>query len=203
MTRRKKRKRRLYLGGIVAGVVSFLVASIVLVCVIIFFITADKGLGRALRPTEYDAYVQQYSQEYNLDENLVYAVIKTESNFNPNAGSHAGALGLMQIMPETFEWLQNYTDGYVQYGTEYLYDPEINIKYGCIFLRFLLDRYDVEATAVAAYNAGFGAVDQWLSDSEYSTDGETLDYIPYPETSAYVEKVENAKYYYEINADNE
>lgn len=203
MTRRKRQKRKLYLGGIVAGLISLIVASVVLIVVILIFITADKGLGKALRPTEYDTYVQKYSQEYNLDENLVYAVIKTESNFNPKANSRVGAMGLMQIMPETFEWLQNYSDGYVQYGTEYLYEPEINIKYGCIFLRFLLDRYDVESSAVAAYNAGFGAVDNWLADSQYSEDGETLYYIPYPETSAYVEKVENAKYYYEINADNE
>lgn len=203
MSVRKGRKRKLYLGGIVAGLISLIVASVVLVFVIVLFVTADKGLGKALRPNQYDAYVQQYSKEYNLDENLVYAVIKAESNFNPDAESRVGAMGLMQIMPETFEWLQNYADGYVQYDTLSLFEPEINIKYGCIFLQFLLERYSSESTAVAAYNAGFGAVDRWLLDSEYSTDGETLYYIPYPETSAYVEKVENAKYYYEINADNE
>lgn len=100
----------------------------------------------------------------------------------------------MQLMPYTFEWLQNYYDGEITMDTESLYDPDTNIKYGTMFLAFLLDRYEgCEETAVAAYNAGFGAVDEWLNDSNYSSDGLTLDYIPYAETSQYVIKVETAK----------
>lgn len=106
-------------------------------------------------------------------------------------------MGLMQLMPDTFEWLQSYYDGEVTMDDESLYEPEINIDYGTRFLAFLLDRYDNhEETAVAAYNAGFGAVDEWLADSECSSDGINLDYIPYDETRAYVERVEAAKQAY-------
>lgn len=155
-----------------------------------------------LHPTDYDEYVYEYSETYNVDPNLVFAVIKTESNFDPNAESHAGALGLMQLMPETFEWLQTYKNGEATMGTDYLYDPKINIEYGCIFLEFLLDKYSSEESAIAAYNAGFGTVDNWLTDESYSTDGETLYEIPYPETKSYVKKVMLAKYYYENSGEN-
>ncbi len=150
-----------------------------------------------LHPTEYDEYVYEYSEAYNIDPSLVFAVIKTESNFDPNAESRVGALGLMQIMPETFEWLQTYKNGEATMGSDYLYEPKVNIEYGCIFLEFLLDKYSNEETAVAAYNAGFGAVDSWLVDENYSTDGQTLYDIPYPETKSYVTKVMLAKNYYE------
>ena len=78
-------------------------------------------------------------------------------------------------------------------GADKLTDPETNIDYGAKFLKFLLERYESEQAAIAAYNAGFGAVDSWLSDSQYSSDGVHLDTIPYNETSNYVVKVENAR----------
>lgn len=189
-------------GGTVAIVATVILVGIVLAGVVLLFINSNKRLGDALHPNDYDEYVYKYSAEYDLPPNLVFGVIKTESNFNPDAGSSAGALGLMQLMPETFEWLQTYKYGEATLPTESLYDPETNIKYGCLFLRFLLDRYAVEETAVAAYNAGFGAVDGWLENSEYSDDGMHLKYIPYPETAAYVQKVEWAKNYYNNNGDN-
>lgn len=99
----------------------------------------------------------------------------------------------MQIMPTTFEWLQTYYDGEITMGADKLTDPETNIDYGTKFLKFLLERYESEQAAIAAYNAGFGAVDSWLSDSRYSSDGIHLDTIPYNETSNYVVKVENAR----------
>ena len=84
----------------------------------------------------------------------------------------------MQIMPETFSWLQNYKYGEVTLDEDDLFEPDINIKYGCIFLEFLTQKYEVTSTVVAAYNAGFGIVDTWLNTSEYSSDGKTLSYIP-------------------------
>lgn len=198
----KKRNKKSY-GGIIAIAVTIVLVVAVLGGVVLLYVNSNQKLGEALRPKDYDEYVYKYSSEYNLNPNLVFGVIKTESNFNPDAGSNAGALGLMQIMPETFDWLQTYKDGEVTLSTDSLYDPETNIKYGCLFLRFLLDRYAVEETAVAAYNAGFGAVDGWLENSEYSDDGMHLKYIPYPETEAYVEKVEWAKNYYDSDGNNE
>lgn len=177
--------------------ISCILVIVALIVVIVMLLNSGKELKKSIYPTEYSEYVYKYSQEYDIDPNLVFAIIKTESNFDPNAGSNAGALGLMQLMPDTFDWLQQYKNGEITMDTSQLYDPETNIQYGCIFLEFLLEKYAIEETAVAAYNAGFGAVDGWLTDSNYSTDGETLYYIPYPETAAYVDKVENAKICYE------
>lgn len=198
---RNKKKPQLYLGGIVALGIFVAVFILLSIIIVIIYINSTKGLGRVLHPTDYDEYVYEYSETYNVDPNLVFAVIKTESNFDPNAESHAGALGLMQIMPETFEWLQTYKNGEASMGSEYLYEPQVNIEYGCIFLEFLLDKYSDEESAVAAYNAGFGTVDNWLADESYSTDGKTLSNIPYPETKSYVKKVMLAKYYYENNGE--
>lgn len=188
-------------GVAIAVGISCILVVVALIVVIVMLVNSGQQLKKSIYPKEYSEYVYKYSQEYNLDPNLVFAIIKTESNFNPDAGSNAGALGLMQLMPDTFDWLQQYKNGEVTMDTSQLYDPETNIQYGCIFLEFLLEKYSVEETAVAAYNAGFGAVDGWLEDSNYSTDGETLYYIPYPETATYVEKVEVAKSCYESNTE--
>ncbi len=152
------------------------------------------SIDKAQYPLKYENFVDKYSAEYGVNDELIYAIIKTESNFEPNAESSAGAVGLMQLMPETFEWLQSYYNGEVTMYSESLYEPETSIKYGTMFLGYLLSIYgSSEETAVAAYNAGVGAVNQWLSDPECSNDGTTLYYIPYDETRAYVQKVENAK----------
>ena len=98
----------------------------------------------------------------------------------------------MQIMPETFDWLMEKRGEKGKYTADDLYDPEVNIDYGCYLLRYFLDYYGNEQCAVAAYNAGF-EVSNWLDDPNCSSDGMTLDVIPYPETSEYVEKVESAK----------
>lgn len=199
--RGRKKQQPYYLGGVVALGIFAIVVIIITVIVIIVYVNSTKNLGRALHPVEYDEYVYKYSEQYEVEPNLVFAVIKAESNFDPNAESNVGALGLMQIMPETFEWLQTYKNGEVNMDYTYLYEPEVNIEYGCIFLQFLLDRYTSEETAVAAYNAGFGAVDNWLVDENYSTDGETLYDIPYSETKGYVKKVMLAKNYYDNNGE--
>ncbi len=149
-------------------------------------------------PQEYSDYVSFYSSEYDVDEALVYAVMKTESGFRAEVQSHAGAMGLMQIMPETFEWLQNLVDGEITHSEDELLDPETNIKYGTYFLHHLLEHYNGnEKLAVAAYNAGSANVDSWLSDAQYSVDGNNLASIPFAETEQYVDRVENTKAVYE------
>ena len=146
-------------------------------------------------PKKYSEYVEKYSENYGVDENLVYAVIRTESHFNADDMSGAGAMGLMQITSECFDFLQNnIPDDSTEYDDSALYNPEVNIKFGTYFLSYLLDKYDnIEKTALAAYNAGFGTVDNWLSDPACSKDGKNLDVILYPETENYVKKVEDAK----------
>ena len=187
---------------IIAVIVSCVLLVAILISVVIVLITSNKKLNKSIYNIKYAEFVYKYSDENNIDPNLVFAIIQTESHFDADAESQVGALGLMQLMPATFEWLQTYKYGEVTLETESLLDPETNIKYGCIFLKFLTERYSVEDTAIAAYNAGFGAVDGWLENSDYSSDGINLDYIPYPETDDYVKKVKSAKNYYESNCND-
>lgn len=151
-------------------------------------------------PRKYSEYVDKAARDYNLDPALIYAVIHTESGFNPNAESHVGARGLMQVMPDSFDWLMSLRGESGKYTADDLFDPAVCIDYGCYLLRYNLDWFDQdEVCAVAGYNAGFGKVDEWLKDSAYSSDGKTLDdpdNIPIEETRDYVKKVENAKQHY-------
>ena len=147
------------------------------------------------RPDEYAPFVEKYSSEYGVPEELVYAVIKTESSFNSSAVSSKGAIGLMQMMPSTFEWLtKDVLRDHLSSGM--LYDPETNIKYGTYYLSRLYNRFGDWDTALAAYNGGEGNVSDWLADSRYTKDGKKLiiDNIPkeFAETKNYVKKVNKA-----------
>ncbi len=142
-------------------------------------------------PLNYTDIVAKEATKNHLDPAFVYSVIKTESNFKPDALSRAGAVGLMQITPDTFEWLQTKLKSDTVYTSEDLFMPEINIRYGCKFLSLLLEKYDKRETALCAYNAGMGTVNSWLKDTNISTDGETIGHIPYQETRSYVESVLN------------
>lgn len=145
---------------------------------------------KSVYPLRYTEYVNQYSEKYQLEPALVYAVIRSESNFDMDAKSHSGALGLMQLMPDTFQWLQKKEGG--SYSEEDLFRPEINIRYGCEYLSMMLKKYKVRRTAICAYNAGSGKVDNWLKDPAYSSDGVNLKSIPYKETRNYADEVENS-----------
>lgn len=154
------------------------------------FTVTGKTVMKTLYPMKYTEYVEKYSEEYGVDPELVYAVIKTESSFNPDAVSYAAAEGLTQIIPETFDWLK------MKLGEENknlsLFDPETSIKYGAYFLSWLIDEYENTDTAIAAYHAGVGNVNGWLEDESVSPDGKTLSEIPIPETAHYVKKVNKA-----------
>ncbi len=144
------------------------------------------------KPEEYREFVKKYSSEYGVSEELIYAVIKTESGFDSSAVSVKGAVGLMQIMPETFTWLtDDILHEYLDEGM--LYDPETNIKYGTYYLSRLHGRFGDWNTAIAAYNGGEGNVSEWLSNPNYSNDGIKLEInrIPksFSETKNYVNKV--------------
>jgi soluble lytic murein transglycosylase len=150
-------------------------------------------------PRNYAEEVTAAAKEYDLDPNLVYAVIRQESRFQADAESGAGAVGLMQLTPETFEWLQKQESGSAELPTSSLRDPSVNVKYGCRFLAFLMKKYGVLHTSLCAYNAGSGRVDGWLKDSSLSKDGKTLLSVPYPETEDYARKVEqNYEQYKEL-----
>ena len=154
---------------------------------------AQNLLTESLYPIKYSDCVDKASNDYDLEKPLIYAVIRTESDFNPNAESHVGAVGLMQVMPESFEWIKGLRGE--SESLEKLSEPSVNIDYGSYLLKYFLNYYGNEQCAVAAYNAGF-VVSDWLKDEEYSSDGKTLKKIPYPETEKYVKKVLRAKKMY-------
>ncbi len=141
-------------------------------------------------PIAYQEEILEASDTYGFEPEFICAVIYTESGFEPEAESSAGARGLMQIMPETFLWLverrgEDYTE-------EDMLTPEVSLDYGCYYLSLLTEQYDDKYTALAAYNAG-NVVREWLSDERYSSDGITLDTIPYEETSKYVSGIKDAE----------
>ena len=146
---------------------------------------------KASYPRDYAPYVETYAQAYGVPETVIYAVIRTESDFDSGAVSPAGAVGLMQIMPETFTWL---TDEVLfdHLDEGMLYDPETNIKYGTYYLSNLYDRYGDWDLAFAAYNGGPGNVDKWLADPDCADGEGGLKEIPFRETRQYVEKVNKA-----------
>jgi len=140
-------------------------------------------------PLKYSEYVEKYSDEYGVDKALIYAVIKTESNFRPEAVSSVGAMGLMQMMPATFKDMQKRLSE--EHETDKLLDPEISIKYGTYYLKYLYNYFDDWDLVIPAYNAGMGNVSKWLKNDEYSKNGKLVK-IPFSETERYVKKIDTA-----------
>ena len=137
-------------------------------------------------PLRYEQIVRTHAENYDLDPAFLAAVIYTESKFDAKARSGAGAIGLMQLLPETARGIAIRTGGNA-FVVDDLYTPEVNVRYGAWYLRNLLNRYDDERTALAAYHAGQGNVDKWRSQG--------LE-IQFPETRDYVAKVERVKRIY-------
>lgn len=149
-------------------------------------VTVTLGCGQVDRfryPLRYEQIVRAHAKNYDLDPALLAAVIYTESRFNARAESPAGAIGLMQLLPETARGIAVRTggDGFV---VKDLYVPEINVRYGAWYLRNMLNRYSDERTALAAYHAGPGNVDRWRQQGVE---------LQFPETRDYVANVEKAK----------
>ena len=153
-------------------------------------------LKRRIYPRRYSEYVEKYCEKYGVDLNLAYAVIHTESGFDSDAVSPLGACGLMQIMPETFEWLRS-KDCEKSDRFDDVFDPETNIRYGVFFLSLIKERFGNERLMIAAYHAGMGRVSSWLSDVAFSSDGKSLHTIPFSDTEYYVKKVERTKRIYD------
>lgn len=140
-------------------------------------------------PLKYEQQVVKYSAEYGLDPYFVCALIDTESKFQPDAVSRDNAQGLMQVMPDTAEWIAKKLD-LKNYD---LHDPDTNIRFGCWYLNFLKDKFSGNLQLmIAAYNAGHGKVEQWLAEGYGTRDGEALTEIPYAETKNYLDKVNRA-----------
>ncbi len=138
---------------------------------------------RVRYPLHYESIVTGHARNYDLDPALLAAVIYTESRFDADARSPAGALGLMQLLPETARGIALRTGG-AAFVVSDLLVPELNVRYGSWYLSNLLRRYGDERTALAAYHAGQGNVDRWRAQGVG---------IQFPETRSYVDKVERVK----------
>jgi soluble lytic murein transglycosylase len=168
-----------------------IIAAVVLAggLLLAFALVQDAKPGwweRLWYPLRYEQIVRGHARNYNLDPALLAAVIYQESKFKADARSDSGAIGLMQLLPDTAKGIALHTGGNA-FVVDDLYDPEINIRYGAWYIRHLLEKYRDERTALAAYNAGQDNVDRWRRAGRG---------IRFAETRAYVDRVEELKTIY-------
>lgn len=168
-----------------------LVCGLIILILIVFLIVFKNKIQRIFYPKSYEEFVSMYSDEYGVDENLVFAVIKAESNFQEDAVSHKDALGLMQIMKETAEDVARKYNIEIDFNNSEreILNVQNNIKIGTKYLAVLLEKYKNIEVAVAAYNAGIGTVDNWIEKGIIKSDGSDIENIPYKETNNYVRKI--------------
>ncbi len=159
-----------------------IIISILLCVILIFLIFANCS-----KTKKYLSVVRITSAKFSVETSLILAVIKVESNFNEKAVSNKGALGLMQVTENTFEYVCTLYN--LDYTLEDTFDVTANITVGTAYLNYLFKKFKTEKEVLAAYNAGEGNLYNWLSNQSYSDDGKTLKKIPYKETLNYVRKV--------------
>lgn len=192
--RRKKKKMR-------APLILFILLIVLLVIGGLIYIYRDTITENAKKlspnvftyPTEYEEFVIKYSKEYDIDPRYVFAVINTESHFDPNATSDVGARGLMQIMEDAYDWIKFRLDDQREHTSDDMYDPELNIQYGTYMLKYLYDKFDGSyELAAAAYHGGMNAVDGWVADGIVDPENFRLEDVPSDITANYIYKVMNA-----------
>lgn len=161
-----------------------LIAALLFLAIVggIVFVAVDRSkpewYQRLRYPLEYQELVRKNARTFDVDPALIAAVIYAESRFQPDAVSEAGAIGLMQLLPETGKWIA--ATGGERFRVRDLYDPKVNVRYGSFYLGQLLDKYRNVRFALAAYHAGQTNADRWLADNGR---------IGFPETSSYVANV--------------
>jgi soluble lytic murein transglycosylase len=189
-TRARIRRRRL----------AFVAAAVLLGALLAFVSGVGEEAVRELGtlPLRHDDIIRQQAADKNLDPALIAAIIYEESRFRDQT-SHAGARGLMQITPKTADAIAKHSGG-TRFKQSDLATPQINISYGAYYLRLLIDHYDGNETlAIAAYNAGIGNVDRWVSEAGGAGEFDHAEDIPFPETRAYVENVMDSRKAYRDN----
>lgn len=181
MNKRKKTRKKyafLFIAGVVLMTLVF--------CSFYEFETVQK---KYFYPYPYKEFVERYAEANGVDSALAASVIMNESKFRPDAKSHRGAIGLMQIMPETGEWISVQLEE-EKFTPDMLHDPETNIRYGIWYLAELRQEfYGNDILALAAYNAGRGMVHEWMEEKKWKKGFHSISEIPYAETREYVVKV--------------
>jgi soluble lytic murein transglycosylase len=177
---------------LVGGLVTLALFLALTVAVVSRIEHASPGTGLPLSDA---AVIREQAADKRLDPALIAGVIYAETKFEPRASS-AGALGLMQILPATADFIARKSGG-VRFTTSDLATPKINVAYGSWYLRYLLDHYEGnELLAVAAYNAGLANVDSWVSKARSEGHKLTVAGMPFPETREYVRRVRRAQVEY-------
>ncbi len=164
--------------------------TIILLLFVFLLVTKDKIL-RIIYPKKYQEIVSIYAKDYEIEENLIYALIKSESNFNKDAVSNKGAVGLMQLMENTAKDVIRSNNLIINTNdlTNELLNVTNNINIGTKYISTLLEKYGNKEVALAAYNAGTGTVDNWINKNIIKADGSDIENIPYKETNNYVRKI--------------
>lgn len=169
--------------------------SILILAILAVLLTYSIGCFYAyFYPMAYSQEITSISKKYDVNSALVASIVNSESNFNENAKSGKGAVGLMQLMPSTAQWIAKKIG--VEYSDELLSKPEYNLEIGTYYIGYLIDMFGNEEVALCAYNAGPSNVKNWLANKEYSQDGKTLEKIPFKETKNYINKVYKNYHYY-------
>lgn len=174
---------------------AFMIGLIVLVVA-----AMNRGYDTFVKSThtlKHYATVTEACEKYDVPPSLAYAIIRTESGFDPKAQSRVDARGLMQVTESGLAWIHQRSDEFDDVTVDKLYDPDINIRCGVYVLSLLRQEFDDDATVAAAYNAGIGTVWEWLENDAYSDDGKTLHTIPYDETRSYVKRVATSRKIYQ------
>ncbi len=192
MTRRRRKKKNSLKPILIFFAV--IILAVIVIGVLQSYNNVDEEIEEKREydtyPVKYSEYVEKYCKEYDVPESVIYSMMLIESNYRPTVTSNAGACGLMQVTPETLSWLAPKLGEKAEELD--IFDPEVNIRYGTYYTSFLYKRYGDWDCVYAAYNAGHGNVDAWLSDPSVTTDGK-LTNIPYEETKNHVVKVKRAR----------
>ena len=177
-----KRRRR------ICVLTALLITGLVMGVLLLLLSPSEQGSETKTYPMLYREEIERCAAENNLESAYVASVVLAESSYNPEAVSSVGAQGLMQIMPETGRWIAGKLGETYEEGC--LFDPETNLRYGCWYLSYLMNRYGGEkSVSSAAYHSGQGTVDGWLKNPEYSKDGVTLEVIPGDNARSYVGRI--------------
>jgi soluble lytic murein transglycosylase len=189
--RSKQYKKRKY------GSLLFALAVILLAFVVYFVSQIEPVKKKYIYPYPYQDIVTLYAEANGVSPALAASVIKHESKFSEHVHSPRGAIGLMQLMPETAEWISGQL-GETEFSVQMLHEPEINIRYGTWYLALLEQEFEGNLVlTLAAYNAGRGVVHEWMEENEWPPDFEDISAIPYLETRFFVERVLKDKKHYE------
>jgi soluble lytic murein transglycosylase len=168
--------------------------ALLIILFAVFLLINTPLVWKWMYPIKYEAEIVKAAKHFEVDPHLVLAIIRSESAFDPSTVSKKGAVGLMQVMPDTAEWVIGQA-GFQTPANRSLQDPTLNINIGTWYLSYLLQSFDNNLVqALAAYNAGPGKVNSWLARRQWNGTVEDIEHIPFGETRHYVQRV---LYYHE------